>query len=533
MAKAGKKARKTSTARTVKRTAKKTARAPSRGAASAAVGGTSGPAANAEVKAATAAGGPPVRVRMYRHGLGDCFLVGLPGREGSFNVMIDCGVIGAKTFSETDVVTDILKETRDEIDLLVVTHEHEDHVSGFRVAQPLMQGKVKRVWMGWTEDPEDALATRLQAERNARKKTLHMLMDKLASENRPLANGVAGILGFFAVDAASDVNNNRTRQGLDAARNFVPRKDLRYCRPKDAPVSFPEAPDFRFYVLGPPVDEAAIRRTDVKSERYPRLALSGQLNMDAFAAAAAELLDVAAEPGATNPDRYCPFDAVHRLPIPAVESGALGLDGGGPARSRSGASALDRYFDLRYFGNAPVYDGQGADQKWRRIDGDWLMAASDFALQLDRFTNNTSLALAIEHIPSGRVLLFAADAQVGNWLSWQDLSWTVGDNTVRGPDLLKRTVFYKVGHHGSENATLSTKGLEEMVSKDLVAFIPVFETTAKARNWNFMPLPRIMDELTKRTGGRTVRADQPFTQMSGFNLVNGPGDLYYEYLLPP
>src|SRR6266699_2202355 len=67
---------------------------------------------------------------------------------------------------------------------------------------------------------------------------------------------------------------------------------------------------------------------------------------------------------------------------------------------------------------------------------------------LDSMTNNTSLVLAIE-LADGDVLLFAADAQVGNWLSWQDLKWTVGTSPVTGPDLLKRTIFYKVGHHGS------------------------------------------------------------------------------------
>jgi metallo-beta-lactamase superfamily protein len=482
-----------------------------------------------------------IYVRMYRHGLGDCFLVRLPSPSsgGSFNVMIDCGVIGKKSFQEQDVVNDILQTTNSRIDLLVVTHEHEDHVSGFRVAKDQLAGNVERVWMGWTEDPDDPLATRLRKEREARKATLHMLMDRLATENRELASGVAGILDFFALDAKADLKKNKTREGLENARSLVARDDLRYCRPADAPVSFKEAPDFRFYVLGPPQDEGLIRKTDDKSERYPRLALSGQLNLEAFAAVATGDLTAATgmdglDETAPGPDRYCPFDASYRLLIPAVERGALGAERLDPARSRPGASALDRFFDLHYFGNAPVYDGQGGgEQNWRRIDGDWLSAASDFALQLDRLTNNTSLALAIEHVPTQRVLLFAADAQVGNWLSWQDLSWTIDkDNKVTGPDLLKRTVFYKVGHHGSENATPSKKGLEQMVSDKLVAFIPVFESTAISRNWNFMPLKRILTELDKRTRGRTVRSDEPFAPISNFALTAAPNGLFYEYALP-
>jgi hypothetical protein len=53
--------------------------------------------------------------------------------------------------------------------------------------------------------------------------------------------------------------------------------------------------------------------------------------------------------------------------------------------------------------------------------------------------------LAFE-LPDGDLFLFAADAQVSNWLSWQELSWTVDGKVVTGPGFLRRTVFYKVGH---------------------------------------------------------------------------------------
>ena len=92
-------------------------------------------------------------------------------------------------------------------------------------------------------------------------------------------------------------------------------------------------------------------------------------------------------------------------------------------------------------------------------------ACADLALQLDSLTNNTSLALAIERIADGRVLLFPADAQQGNWLSWHKLEWQRERRrrggrpaTVTAADLLDRTVFYKVGHHGSHNATAKRRG---------------------------------------------------------------------------
>src|SRR6516225_3450130 len=92
----------------------------------------------------------------------------------------------------------------------------------------------------------------------------------------------------------------------------------------------------------------------------------------------------------------------------------------------------------------------GGIADWRGIDVDWLGTADDLALAMQSATNNTSLVLAIE-LPGGDVLLFAGDAQIGNWLSWQDRKWTIGERTVTGPELLARTIFYKVGHHGSHN----------------------------------------------------------------------------------
>lgn len=138
-------------------------------------------------------------------------------------------------------------------------------------------------------------------------------------------------------------------------------------------------------------------------------------------------------------------------------------------------------------------------------------AAAEFALQLDSATNHTSLVLAFELTKSGKVLVFAADAQVGSWLSWQDLEWKLdASTTVTGPDLLQRTVFYKVAHHGSHNATLRAKGLELMRSDDLVAFIPVDHAMAVGKRWGQMPLPALTDELKRRTQGRLVRIDEDY-----------------------
>jgi hypothetical protein len=99
------------------------------------------------------------------------------------------------------------------------------------------------------------------------------------------------------------------------------------------------------------------------------------------------------------------------------------------------------------------------------------------------------------------------DAQAGNWLSWDKLRWRLDGRRVSAADLLARTCFYKVGHHGSHNATLKGLGLERMTRKGLVAFVPVDRIAARKRGWKRMPLPSIMKKLDTITGERTVLSE--------------------------
>src|SRR5262249_28388211 len=125
----------------------------------------------------------------------------------------------------------------------------------------------------------------------------------------------------------------------------------------------------------------------------------------------------------------------------------------------------DRQNRRRYKQLRSAFTGSNA---WREISVDWLRAITGLALNLDNATNNTTLAPAIELGPGGKVLIFPADAQVGNWLSWHDQSWKDADGKeVSAADLLSRAVLYKVGHHCSHNATLRQKGLELMTNEDL------------------------------------------------------------------
>ena len=172
------------------------------------------------------------------------------------------------------------------------------------------------------------------------------------------------------------------------------------------------------------------------------------------------------------------------------------------------------FFQQRY------WNGTAEDQ-WRNIGGASFADASALALQLDRVTNNTSLAISIE-LADGDVLLFPADAQVGNWLSWETVTWNVDGREVKGHDLLGRTILYKVGHHGSHNATLRAKGLD-LMGKLQIAMIPVDHEMAKTKGWDEMPLDDLMTAL-KQKAKTVIRIDEPPPP----GVSAGPGNLYYE-----
>ena len=177
-----------------------------------------------------------------------------------------------------------------------------------------------------------------------------------------------------------------------------------------------------------------------------------------------------------------------------------------------------------------IKDRYYARSKRQKVDTEWLGSAGALALKLDSDTNNTSLALAFE-MKSGRVLIFAADAQVGNWLSWHDQ--TYGDPPTTATSLLNRAVFYKVGHHASHNATLRDQGLELMTSGNLVAMIPVVETIARSqgsKGWN-MPYPPLLKRLEELTGKRVIRGDA-ITDPASFpkgRLLTHKNNLWVEY----
>ncbi len=439
---------------------------------------------------------PKLRVRMYRQGLGDCFLLTFNPGGDEKHILIDCGTLGSKytDVKLPEVIADIDKTTNGHLNLVVATHQHQDHLSGFsKLSDQFSAAKKKQidqVWLAWTEDPNDDLAKQLSKSRDdmAIAVTAAAQALRASGSNNQMASDIDSLLGFFGetkvtVPAAGQpggaVFAASARNSIDLVRGLA-KSDYR--TPGEPAIELGWLPGFRFYVLGPPRDLDAIHDTGEhgSSELYALTALTRAALQQSGSAASAAGDDTSAE---------APFDTRFRL-------------------KKNDPRVADA-FAKTYFERS---------QAWRSIDTDWLSASSGLAIQLDKFTNNTSLVLAIERIADGKVLLFPGDAQEGNWLSWHDpsIKWNVTDAngataTITAKDLLARTVFYKVGHHSSHNATVKEKGLEMMTSQsELTAFIPVDRQVALGRSpagtWK-MPARQLYRRLLDKTQGRVLRSD--------------------------
>ena len=493
-----------------------------------------------------------VTVRMYRQGHGDCFLLAFPRAGGGdpVYVLIDCGYKpGSPAFlGDTpiaDVVAHIGESTGHHLDLVILTHEHQDHLNGIWKEKEPYFGPftIDEAWMAWTEDPADELANDLRRRHRdtllgllAARRRLAMTAGEDAPPVRRLdallglewggedeAGAVAGALA--AKDPARSVNKQAMKLVRDKARQ---ERGVKYLVPGEPPRTVPGS-GVRAFVLGPPRDPELLSDEDpVGDEAFPR---QGQARGLSFAAAADPDAGRRAAPFAS---RHCvPLDrAFDEHPFFALHYGRKGSGEDG-REGEDGAEAAD-------------------DAAWRRIDDEWLFSAESLALALNTGINNTSLVLAFELPATRKVLLFVGDAQRGSWVSWTDCAWSEGGATITARDLLGRTVLYKVGHHGSHNATLAgTNGdawpnLGWMArgehAGEFTAMITAVNEWAVSRNdppW-YHPLPSIRAALLKKTQGRLFQTDAgrpekpagvPAETWRDFTSRCEVQDLYFDYVI--
>lgn len=469
-----------------------------------------------------------VTVRMYRTGHGDCFLLAFAGESKPIYLLIDCGYKpGSPKFINTkiaDITQNIREATGGHLDVAVITHEHQDHVNGITEAN-FAGITIGETWLAWTEDPEDELANRLRAAFKDKLLRLLVARHRLAAEGtleqlKRVDEFLEFELGWdsetdTAAQAAvllaveSDPTKSMNKKAMKLFKDR-PGKPPKYIYPHKEIFSILGAKNLRIFALGPPYDVDKIKDLDPQEEEsFQSVPLAASSPGNYFLAA----LDPEKAP------LNLPFTNQYSLPLDQVAT-----------------SKYSEFFH-KYYGQAGssvswALDDTGASRitevpdnaEWRRIDQEWLYSAEQLALNLNDFTNNSSLVLAFELGVGGKVLLFAADAQRGNWVSWSSKAWTDGNQIITARNLLERTVLYKVGHHGSHNATLNGRAdsahaclgwmAQGNYAHEFTAMITAVRAWADTQKGWDHPQKAIKDALIKKAAGRVFQTDTDFEQMS-------------------
>jgi hypothetical protein len=496
-----------------------------------------------------------VVVRMYRGVLGDCFLVTVWQGGTPKVAMIDCGVLQnvqpgpdmvarlpsavvasvgedalARVEGTKDAVRSIeadivayLADKGGKLDLLVITHDHYDHVAGFTLAdeenvfmQPSLA--IEQLWLSWVENPTDSQARALAARFSKSKEAVALAAEVGRHAVGPLSDSLeqvqalAAFIGPVAHPGLPAVpsKTKTTTQSIQAMREKV-GANTRFLEPGQV-IAPQDGIGLKAYVLAPPRAEKRLLKDlpTGQGEAYEVYLTSIDDAAAVAGVALAQLHGMALAGGAVLEDsqRGAVEDEEILDPLPFARPHARAYP---PKAGERRPREVAGWDDLRL-----AYEDKA--NAYRSISNDWTEAADALALKLDSDTNNASLVLALE-LPDGRVLLFPGDAQIGNWESWGDQLYPpkaaadAPQQTIE--DILRRVVFYKVGHHASHNATARARGLELMTDPRLCAAIPVVEAVAKVqgpgrktpgRGWK-MPFQHLYARLEEKTEGRIVQGD--------------------------
>jgi len=430
-----------------------------------------------------------VTIRLYRAGTGDCFLLKFKsGNVVKCKMLIDCGcILGGRPDFEP-WLKDIQTETAGKIDILVVTHEHADHINGFKSCSDLFdQFTFKKVWFAWTEDETDTLANDLRQNHSKTSLALQAAATRLnklvedkyyeslfkdEADNQLMVKGqqdfVRSITGLNSLNINNVLGaNGKIPSMTQLFKDFKIIKTgtkVEYFNPGDLIKDITELPGMRIFVLGPPRDAAKLDIESAKGENFDKREKPSTKD-SAFAAA---LL------GGPDGTDFMPFNAEYEL-------------------NGTKSELKDAY--------------KREEDKWRTIDNDWLFSSGSMALRYEGSINNTSLALGFQFIASEKILLFPGDAEVGNWKSWHEgLQWTIKVNgtnkKVNAEYILNNTIFYKVGHHCSQNGSASRLGVNMMTSDELTAMGPVNFAKIQPVWLNTMPNDILCATLIEKTKGK-------------------------------
>ncbi len=390
-------------------------------------------------------------IRLFDVGLGDCVYCRIPqahkdGRD--FHILIDCG-----TLSTTDYLAEAIKTLtpllpsiagKRHVDLLVVTHEHKDHMTGF--GMKLWDGlSFGAIWMSAAMDLDHPEAKRA--------KKLHAFAVGAMQQAVRLNLALGPQLNELAAAMALNQNAMTTlRETLPKASKIKPTYVHSKSSNKELALPLKGA---TVSVLGPEKD---IDFFYLGKEGDPSLRRLGFIDT-----------------GLPDPTTAVP------------EASAV------PAPS-----------------NIDPND-------FRQLRSRMLSTALAFADLDGKVCNNTSVVLLIEW--QGRRLLFVGDAEWDGAFkhgtkancSW-NVMWNLRKKQLQGP-----LAFYKIGHHGSVNATPWGQTPAASTGEPLAildAILPVAsksdaQAIVSTRRGNYETIPRtdLLAEIGKRVSNTRNYAD--------------------------
>jgi hypothetical protein len=427
-----------------------------------------------------------ITLRTYQVGFGDCFLLIFeypdnPDKPNLTNptktekfVLIDFGTTGLPDNAPEDqmlrVAKNIMKRCNANLDVIVATHRHQDHISGFatdgkktieveydkdgkKIKAKLTTGEIiaeckpKMVIQPWTEDPELEETARdakkvldekeLKEEHttngNGNKffvsnlKNMHKVANIVIEEATRLGTNAFTNGSIGSVQPLKDeMKNLLTVLGENNIKNASAVKNLRGMSKNPRYIHYGKAmqtlvkflPGVEVEVLGPPTvsqyDEVLKQRSKDEEEFWMLRGL--QLNYWQLQAETSKLTEEQNNIKNELPDQ----------PFP----------------------------------NAKIYENYSpAHTRWfihrmREVRAEQLLGIVRI---LDKAMNNTSVILLF--MIGSKKLLFPGDAQIENWeyvLKHENSDSNEEKKRLRLLKLLKDVTLYKVGHHGSRNATPKT-----------------------------------------------------------------------------
>lgn len=418
-------------------------------------------------------------VRMYNVGFGDCFLLTFDYGAGASNqpndkkrgairkrhILFDHGSTSrARTrLSLASIAKQVAKDTDGRLDALVVTHRHKDHLSGLgtKAGKAILDLGPSLVVRSWTEDPtlqKDAGKAQSLAEAEASIGAV----SGVRAKNAQYLSTLAAAQDMAAKIATRAVETGRTRTNLAAAA--------------DDEVTNAEAVDALNALSKDGAGEYLYAARD-KGGTYRTTRLEGLL------------------PGVKiyvlGPPRPSDWpDVVDQ----AEESSEFWVGAPGQVQRVFQGTAAPAKVSLPPLGTGRWIIERLRDDEQRQLTG--------LVRWLDDVLNNTSVILLFE---VGRhKLLFGGDAQIENW-SWA-LNQAWSDPALERS--LSEVTVYKVGHHGSRNATpISLYKLWKGQDAKRLPFVAMMSTKRDVHGEGSHMVPRMTLVTALQERGRLLSTD--------------------------